>query len=156
MAISEERMDELSLKYKDKKGFLIPLLQEIQNEEGYLSKETIKQISKIFSIKTAEIFGVASFYSMFRLRPVGKHIIKVCKGTACHVLGADDIIFSIRSTLGLKDEAETTEDGIFTVIEVACLGCCSLAPAIMIDTKIFGNLTTDKIEGILRKYNEKN
>ena len=150
MAISDEKIAQLKIKYDGKQGFLIPLLQDIQNEEGYLSKESIMKVASSFNTKTAEIYGVATFYSMFHLKPVGKHIIKVCKGTACHVSGADNLVFYIKKILNLIDEAETTADLKYTLIEVACLGCCSLAPAIMIDDKTYGNLTSEKLESIFK------
>ena len=152
MAISDEKLTKLKEKYKEQKGFLIPLLQDVQNEEGYLSKETIIKISKSFNIKTAEVYGVATFYSIFRLNPVGEHIIKVCKGTACHVSGADDVLIHLKNILSLGDGSETTSDNKYTLIEVACLGCCSLAPAMMIDDKTYGNLTEEKIKGILNNH----
>jgi NADH-quinone oxidoreductase subunit E len=141
-------------KYENKPGFLIPLLQEVQNIEGYLSKEAIKQVSEYYKVKIAEIYGVATFYSMFRLKPIGKHTIRLCKGTACHVSGADSLLFALRNALKLSGDEETTADNLFTVIEVACLGCCSLAPAIMIDNKVFGNLTPDKVEQVITNFKQ--
>jgi NADH-quinone oxidoreductase subunit E len=136
-----------------KKGSLIPMLQEIQKLEGYLSKETLSYLAKKTKIKLARIYGVATFYSMFRLKPQGKHIIRVCKGTACHVSGAEGIGKAIRQELKLGELEDTTDDGLFTVMEVACLGCCSLAPVIMVDDSTHGKLTPEKITEILNKYN---
>lgn len=152
MALTDEKMSELFAKYKNKKGFLIPLLQEIQNEENYLSKESIQKVAEKFNVKIAEIYGVATFYSSFRLKPIGDHVIRVCKGTACHVSGADSILNSIKNILNLEKEEETTADNFFTVVEVACLGCCSLAPAIMIDDKTYGNLNTEKLGKIIQAF----
>ncbi len=149
MAINDDRLNDLTKKYFKKKGFLIPLLQEVQSIEGYISNESIKIISDRFNIKISEIYGVATFYSMFRLKPQGRHTIKVCKGTACHVSGADSILDSVKKSLDLKSNEDTTSDNLFTVSEVACLGCCSLAPAIMIDDKTYGNLTSDKVSEII-------
>ena len=149
MALSKERKDELRAKYEGKKGFLIPLLQDIQEIDNYISQESMNFITESFQIKLAEIYGVVTFYSMFRLHPVGNHIIRICKGTACHVSGVDNIIFRLRAILGLKDGMETTADNEFTIMEVACLGCCSLAPAMMIDDKTYGNLTVEMLEGVL-------
>jgi len=150
MALSKETKEELITKYNDKKGFLIPLLQDIQKIDNYISQESMKFIADSFQIKQAEIYGVVTFYSMFRLHPVGKHIIRICKGTACHVSGVDNIIFHLKTILQLEDGQETTADNEFTLMEVACLGCCSLAPAMMIDDKTYGNLTSDMLSSILQ------
>ena len=146
-------IDEVINKFISKKGALIPLLQEVQKIERYLSKETMKYISEKTGIKIADIYGVATFYTMFRLKPQGKHLIRVCKGTACHVSGANSITSAVQSELNLEDGEDTSKDGIFTVMEVACLGCCSLAPVIMIDDDTFGKLKPDSISNILIKYN---
>lgn len=145
-------LNEIVAKYNNKKGTLIPILQEIQRAEGYLSRETIKTISKLTNVTVAEIYGVATFYSMFRLKPQGKYTIRICKGTACHVSGAKTILETIKETLNLSDEQDTTEDNLFTILEVACLGCCSLAPVIMIEDKTYGKLTSTKIPQIIEDF----
>lgn len=139
-------------KFIGKKGVLIPLLQAVQDLEGYLSKEVMSYVSEKTGIKLAHIYGVATFYTMFRLKPKGKYIIRVCKGTACHVSDANSIMKEINNQLDLTDEEDTTKDGKFTVMPVACLGCCSLAPVIMVDDNTFGKLTTDSIGKILKRY----
>ncbi len=152
MANNIELLDEILAKYQDKKGFLIPLLQETQNTLGYLSRETMAYIAEKMHIPAAEIFGVATFYSMFRLKPQGKHLIRVCKGTACHVSDADSIKKAVLDTLQLSEEENTTADMQFTVMEVACLGCCSLSPVIMIDGRTYGKLTAAAIPAVLKQY----
>ncbi len=147
-----EKIDAIISKYHGKKGFLIPLMQEIQNLEGYLAKDTMRYVADRLNLNVADIFGVATFYSMFRLKPQGKHIIRVCKGTACHVSGANNIVNAIRNTLKLDNDEDQTSDGMFTVMEVACLGCCSLAPVIMIDDKTYGKLTSEKVAGIINNF----
>jgi len=147
-----EKIDAIISKYHGKKGFLIPLMQEIQNLEGYLAKDTMRYVADRLNLNVADIFGVATFYSMFRLKPQGKHIIRVCKGTACHVSGANNIVNAIRNTLKLENDEDQTSDGMFTVMEVACLGCCSLAPVIMIDDKTYGKLTSEKVAGIINNF----
>ena len=127
-------------KYMDKRGSLIPILQGIQNIFGYIPGEAFRKIEGATGIKTAEIYGVATFYSQFRLHPVGKYIVKVCHGTACHVQNANEITESLQEALKVKD-GETTEDGLFTLESVACLGCCSLAPVMMIGDETYGKLT---------------
>lgn len=127
-------------KYKNKKGNLIPLLQGTQSLYGYIPEAAFHLISEETGIKLSDMYGVATFYSQFRLKPVGKHIIKVCHGTACHVQNAGSITDAIEETLKIKD-GETTPDSLFTLESVACLGCCSLAPVMMIGDETFGKLT---------------
>lgn len=139
-------------KYEGIKGSAIPILQEVQEIEGYISKDTIRDITERTGIPSAELYGIATFYSMFRLKPQGRHTIRICKGTACHVSGADTLSSALRTLLKLPDSENTTDDGKFTVLEVACLGCCSLAPVIMIDDTTYGKLSSDKLAKILEKY----
>lgn len=133
-------------------GSLITILQHAQDIYGYLSIDVINYISDATGITPAKIYGVATFYAQFRLQPIGKNLIMLCQGTACHVNGAAIIEEAICEHLGIKD-GETTEDGLFTLNTVACLGCCSLAPVMMIDNgeehETYGNLTKDKAIKIL-------
>ena len=152
MLKNKKLIDEAINNYVGKKGSLIPLMQEIQKIEKYLSKDTMRYLSEKSGVKLADIYGVATFYTMFRLKPQGKHIIRVCKGTACHVSGANSIAQAIKQELKLTGKEDTTKDGLFTVMEVACLGCCSLAPVIMIDDNTYGKLTPDSTVEILKKY----
>ncbi len=139
-------------KYEGKKGSAIPILQEVQEIEGYISKDTIRDITEHTGIPSAELYGIVTFYSMFRLKPQGRHIIRVCKGTACHVSGADNIASMLNTVLKLPEGESTTEDGRFTLVEVACLGCCSLAPVIMVNEDTYGKVESDKLKKILDKY----
>jgi len=123
-------------------GALITVLQEVQAELGYLSGQTIEQISQTMKLPASQVYGVATFYTQFRLKPVGKHLMRVCHGTACHVSGAVKISQALEDELKVGD-GETTEDGKFTMETVACLGCCSLAPVMMIDSETYGRLTPD-------------
>ncbi|MDD3144155.1 MAG: NADH-quinone oxidoreductase subunit NuoE [Candidatus Cloacimonetes bacterium] len=148
------RLDALLPAYEGRQGSLIPLLQAAQNLEGYLSRPVLKHISERMKVPAAEIYGVVTFYSMFRLEPQGKHIVRVCKGTACHVSDADGIKDALIENLKLEGGKVTTEDMQFTLMEVACLGCCSLAPVIMIDDQTFGKLTPEAIAGILDKFRD--
>ncbi|MCD8478983.1 MAG: NADH-quinone oxidoreductase subunit NuoE [Candidatus Cloacimonetes bacterium] len=145
-------LDAIIGKYRNRSGILIPLLQDVQQTLGYLSKDAMRYLAEQMQIPAADIYGVATFYSMFKLKPQGKHIIRVCKGTACHVSDADGIKDALRNELGLEGEEDTTADMKFTLLEVACLGCCSLAPVIMVDDTTFGKLTPDSIKGILQRY----
>jgi len=145
-------LDAIIERYRQRSGALIPLLQEIQQLEGYLSQDTMRYVAEQMSIPAAEIFGVATFYSMFRLKPQGKHVIRICKGTACHVSGANGILYALRENLQLKEGEDTTADLRFTLMEVACLGCCSLAPVIMVDDQTFGKLSPEAIPAVLEKF----
>lgn len=131
---------------------LIKRLQEIQNKNGFVSQHNIDALSKELDISTAHIYGVATFYAQFRLKPLGRHTLKICRGTACHVAGSFDLASKIREMLKLKDGEDTTSDNLFTVEEVACLGCCSLAPAVMIDKVVHGKIDEKKIRQLLDGY----
>jgi len=133
-------IDSLIEKYKGKKGSLIPLLQGAQSIYGYIPTAVFEKISEETGISLSDMYGVATFYAQFRLKPAGKHIIKVCHGTACHVQNADAITDAIKEALGVND-GETTPDRLFTLESVACLGCCSLAPVMMIGEETYGKLT---------------
>ena len=139
-------------KYAAVPGSLITILQQTPEIYGYLSEEAILYISERTGILPAKIYGVATFYAQFRLQPVGKYLIMMCKGTACHVNGADRVEEAVEEYLGIRD-GETTEDGIFTLNTVACLGCCSLAPVMMLKRsdgeETYGNLTKDSVVKIL-------
>ncbi len=139
-AVDLRLIDPLIGKNKAKKGNLIPLLQGAQDIYGYIPREVFEKISAECGIPISDMFGVATFYSQFRLKPVGKHIIKVCHGTACHVQNAKEISESLEESLKIKD-GETTDDRFYTLESVACLGCCSLAPVMMIGDQAYGKLT---------------
>jgi NADH-quinone oxidoreductase subunit E len=130
---------------------LIPFLQEIQNAYGYLPPPVLTELSTRTSIPASRIYGVATFYEQFYLEPRGRHIIRCCRGTACHVRSGSGIIEAIQNVLNVAP-GETTEDMRFTFETVACLGTCFLAPVIMVNKDYYGNLTPNKIQGILEKY----
>ncbi|MDD3686114.1 MAG: NADH-quinone oxidoreductase subunit NuoE [Bacteroidales bacterium] len=132
-------MDTLIEKYRGKQGNVIPLLQSAMALYGYLPDSVFEKIESELKISKSQMYGVATFYSQFRLSPVGKHIVKVCHGTACHVQNATELTESLAEALEIND-GETTPDGIFTLESVACLGCCSLAPVIMIGEEVYGKL----------------
>ena len=133
-------LDYLIKKYKGKKGNLIPLLQGTQEMFGYIPKTAFEKIANETGLNLSDMYGVATFYAQFRLNPVGKHVIKVCHGTACHVQNANSITDALKEALKVDDGA-TTEDGLFTLESVACLGCCSLAPVMMISGETYGKLS---------------
>lgn len=146
-------VDEVAEPYAGARGALIPILQEVQASIGYLPTEVMERIAERAGIPPSRVLGVASFYSQFRLKPVGRYVVRVCHGTACHVQGATRITEAICDELGV-DEGETTSDGKFTVESVACLGCCSLAPVIMIEEDTFGRLTPDEARETVRSYGD--
>jgi len=129
---------------------LITLLQEVQKIYGYLPEEVLKEIAVVTKIKEAKIYGVATFYSQFRLKPIGKYLIMLCQGTACHVNGSAKIERAIKEVLNVN-EGDITPDGLFTYINVACLGCCSLAPVMMINDQTHANLSTEDVAKILNE-----
>ena len=140
-------------KYRGEKGALIPLLQAAQDQYSYIPESAIHRISAVTGIPPSKIYGVITFYTQFRLTPPGKHIIRVCDGTACHVNGSMTVLSTLRELLGI-DVDETTSDGLFTLQSVACLGCCSLAPVMMIDDATYGNLKPSTIKNIIKAYQE--
>ncbi|MCE5194153.1 MAG: NAD(P)H-dependent oxidoreductase subunit E [Nitrospiraceae bacterium] len=127
-------------RHLENNGNIISLLQDIQAVFGYIPRESIYYFSEKLNIPSAYIYGVATFYSQFRLNPAGKHKITACCGTACHVKGAEKIIDSLKLELGLDDKEDTTKDGEFTLEKVACLGTCSFAPIVLIDGKVRGKV----------------
>ncbi len=147
-------LEGLIKKYKYKKGNLIPLLQGVQNIYGYIPEEAFYEISRQTGLKLNDLYGVATFYAQFRLSPVGKNIVRICHGTACHVQNATKVTEDILNFLEIKD-GETTSDGIFTVETVACLGCCSLAPVMMIGEETYGKLTGKKAVDIVKEIRRK-
>ncbi|MGM0411065.1 MAG: NADH-quinone oxidoreductase subunit NuoE [Bacillota bacterium] len=149
--IKLEELDPIFEKYKDKKGNLIPILHEIQKKIGYLPTEVQKYVSENLGIAMSKIYGVISFYSFFNTEPKGEHTIGVCMGTACYVKGAEDILDELKDELEIE-VGETSEDNKFTMTLTRCLGTCSMAPVIMIDDKVYGEVETDKIPEILNNY----
>lgn len=148
-SVNVSLLEPLLKKYKGKKGSLIPLLQGAQEQFGFIPREAFEKISQVSGISLSDMYGVATFYSQFRLAPVGKNIIKVCHGTACHVQNANAISDAIKEALNVKD-GETTEDRMFTLESVACLGCCSLAPVMMIGEEAYGKLTGNAAVKIIK------
>ncbi len=149
--IDVTQMDPLLQKYKHKKGSLIPILQGVQHIYGYLPQAAFHRIHEELGIELSDMYGVATFYTQFRLVPAGRHIIKVCHGTACHVQNADSITEALQDALSIKD-GETTNDGLFTLESVACLGCCSLAPVMMIGDHTYGKLSGKEAVKIIKEY----
>lgn len=142
-------LDEVLDEYRDQAGSLVTVLQKAQDIYGYLPLTVLRHIAEEMNIKPAQVYGVATFYTQFRLTPVGKYVILLCQGTACHVNGSERIETALCQELKIKP-GETTPDKLFTLTNVACLGCCSLAPVMMINGQAYGPLTPDKAVSIVK------
>ena len=150
-SIAEEVRDILADHPGAGRDSLIPILQEIQETQGFLSREAVIEVGKYLNLPTSKIYGVATFYNQFRFNPQGKYHIQVCRGTACHVKGSAAVLDSIKRELKI-DSGETTRDGLFSLEVVACIGACGLAPVINIDGNFHANLTTQAIPKVLDIY----
>jgi NADH:ubiquinone oxidoreductase subunit E len=146
-----EKLEAIILQHKEQQGALIPILHETQELFGYIPEEAQKKISEVLNIPVAEIYGVATFYSRFTLNPRGQHIISVCLGTACYVKNSKGVLERLEEELNVKT-GSTTEDKKFTLEATRCLGCCGLAPVMMIGEDVYGKLVPDDIPDILKKY----
>jgi NADH:ubiquinone oxidoreductase 24 kD subunit len=138
--------------WKDKPGNLIMILHRVQEEQGYISRDAAMEVSELTGVPVARVFGVVSFYHFFKTQKPGKNQISVCLGTACYLKGGQDIIEEARSQLKLTETMVSTEDGLFSVEPVRCIGCCGLAPVMSINGDVYGKLTKNQVKGILDKY----
>ncbi|MCX7804099.1 MAG: NADH-quinone oxidoreductase subunit NuoE [Planctomycetota bacterium] len=132
-------------------GSIIPLLQKLQDAYGYLPKDAVLEVARRTGLPASRVFGVATFYAQFRLKPSGRHTIRVCRGTACHVRGSKELAEALMRHLKVE-EGETSDDGRFTLETVACLGTCFLAPVMMVDSDYYGGMTPARIGEALDKY----
>jgi NADH-quinone oxidoreductase subunit E len=144
-------IEELMGQYPRSREHLISILQEVQAEYGYLSRERIERISAYLGLPSSKIFGVATFYNQFRLNAPGRIQVSICRGTACHVKGSLSLLDSCRQLLGIE-VGKTTKDGLFSLETVACLGCCSIAPAIMVNGRFFGRLDRKRLEELVDRW----
>lgn len=133
---------------------LIPILQEVQEQDGYISRDAVVEISKHLGLAASKIYGVSTFYNQFRFHPPGKYHIQVCRGTACHVKGSSGLLDSLVRTLGVQP-GQTTRDGLFSLEVVACIGACGQAPVIAINGEFFAKVDEKKIEKIVKSFREK-
>lgn len=136
---------------KNDRSNLIALLQDVQDIYGYLPEEALKDISEHLNISLSSVYGVATFYNQFRLTPLGKNVIRVCRGTACHVKNSANLLIALENELGIT-AGKTTRDKLFTLETVACIGACSIAPVININDEYYGRVTVKEIPKILNKY----
>ncbi len=141
----QEKYDQLIKSFKDHEGNIVTLLQETQEAFGYIPEEAVFYFSQMLDIPASSFYGVATFYAQFYLKPRGKNIITACCGTACYVKGSDKLINSARRELNLTDASDTSEDRLFTLDQVACVGACSIAPVVLINKEVYGNMTTDRL-----------
>ena len=136
---------------KNDKSALIPLLQDVQTIYGYLPEDALKDVAEFVGSSLSRVYGVATFYNQFRLNPLGENVVRVCRGTACHVKNSANLLFALENTLGIK-AGETTKDKKFTIEIVACIGACSIAPVMTVNEDYHGRITTKDIPSILKKY----
>ena len=148
MAIDFKLLDATFAQHEQNEGALIGILQSAQDAYGYLPMVVLDRVATHLGLTTAKVLGVATFYAQFRTKPVGKHLILLCQGTACHVNASAMVEETISQHLGIA-EGDITPDGMFSYTNVACLGCCSLAPAMMVGENVYGNLTQEKIVSTL-------
>jgi NADH-quinone oxidoreductase subunit E len=140
--------------WKDKPGSLIMMLHRIQEEFGYIPRQAAEKLSRVVGLPLAKIYGVVTFYHFFKTTMPGKYRLAICLGTACYLKGAQDLIDESQSILNIKGE-EVTDDGLFSLDEVRCLGCCGLAPVLMIGNEVFGKVTKEQLPEIIAKYRNK-
>jgi len=152
--VQEKELMEVIAAHRDQKGGLMPILQQAQGIYGYLPIEVQTMIADGLGISLSEVYGVATFYSQFSLTPKGEHRISVCLGTACYVKGSDKILEAVESKLGIKS-GECTPDGKFSIDSCRCVGACGLAPVMLVDEDVYGKLTPDQVDGILKSYLDK-
>lgn len=156
MAVANSKLQTSDLstiltKYQKAPGSLLDILTEAQALNGYLSRGIIQEIAEELAIPESNVYGVATFYSLFKTAPTGRHIIRICENAPCHIRGAQDVLTAIEDTLGIKP-GETTADGNFTLEFTSCLGLCGVAPAMMIGDQVFGNLTPERVREIISGF----
>ena len=148
-----EKIDRIIDNYTSKKGSLIGLMQDISEEYGYLPEDVLEETAEKLRVPLSHFYSLATFYSSFRLEPMGKHHCAICVGTACHVRGAGKVVEALERELDIK-AGETTKDGQFTIEKVNCLGACALGPLVVIDNDYHGNLDQKKVVKLLKQYED--
>ena len=144
----KEKLDEILSHYSGKRDELIPILQEAQEQFSYLPSEVMLRIAKFLQLSESTVFGVATFYAQFKFVPSGRRMVRVCRGTACHVRGGARVLREVEKQLGIKP-GETTDDLEYSLETIACFGSCALAPVIVVDENVYGRMTTTKVGQIL-------
>jgi NADH-quinone oxidoreductase subunit E len=151
--MEEELLEQILASFKGERGELVPILQEVQDNLGYLPEKAMLDIAKFIDLPESRVYSVASFYTQFRTLPLGRRRVAVCRGTACHIRGAPHILSTMEKTIGLK-EGETSDDLEYTLETVACIGCCALAPCIRINREVSGEMTPRKVKGLFLEKEE--
>lgn len=146
----KDKLNRLLEKYTTNDGNIISLLQDIQEVFGYIPEDTVRWFSKKLDIPESRFFGVVTFYSQFHLKPRGKNIVSICRGTACHVKGGSKIAERVQRDLGLGTEGETTKDGKFTIEVVRCVGACSIAPVVIVNNRVYADMTADNTSKLIK------
>lgn len=149
----ESKVKAIVEKYDCCEGNIIPIMHDLQNALGYLSPETMESVAEELNVPVSRIYGVATFYTLFYTKPQGKYIVRLCDSPPCHIEGSKAIIDAVSAGLGIS-EGETTEDGNFTLEVVSCMGLCGVAPAMMVNDDVYGNITPEIVPSILNKYKE--
>lgn len=152
--LEQDKLDEILKKNGSERSNIISILQDIQELYRYIPEEVFPYLAEKLHMSSAKIYGVATFYENFSLEPKGKYVIKICDGTACHVRKSVPILNKLRETLGLSEEKTTTDDLLFTIETVSCLGACGLAPVMMINDKVHGAMTPEKAMTLLNELKE--
>lgn len=151
----QDRLNTIFSRFKGTKDELIPVMEAVQEEFGYLPAEAMTAISRFLKVPESNIYGVATFYALFRLTPKGKKMVRVCRGTACHVRGGAKLLAEIEKELGIK-AGETTPDMEYSLETISCFGSCALSPVVVVDKTVYGRVTQDKIKQVLGKTEKKN
>ncbi|MDW5299682.1 MAG: NADH-quinone oxidoreductase subunit NuoE [Sedimentibacter sp.] len=145
--------NEILKKYPMEKRFTLAILQDVQKKYGFIPRETMTYIAEYLSLPVSDIYSMATFYKALSLKPKGKYIIKICNGTACHIRGSNVLIEAVTEELNIRP-GETTDDGLFSIEIVNCLGACALAPVMVIDDKYYGGMTKEKVKLVIKEYKE--
>ncbi len=145
MTEKEEILKRILKTYRENEGNIITILQDLEDTFGYIPEEAVNLISKKIDIPASRFYGAATFYAQFHLKPRGKNVVTICRGTACHVKGSERLLSGLKKRFNLSDETDTTQDGKFTVERVACVGTCSMAPVVVINEKIYGKMMADRL-----------
>jgi NADH:ubiquinone oxidoreductase subunit E len=148
----ENKCEAILEKHYEKKGSIISILQDVQETFGYIPEDAVFWFAERLNIPASNFFGVVTFYAQFYLKPRGKNIITACCGTACHVKGAEPIINRMRADLAIAEGEDTTSDGQFTMEKLACIGACSIAPVVIVNKKVYGSMTPEKVSRMIKEY----
>ena len=151
MAVDREKINDILLSYPADQHYSLAIMQDLQHKYNYIPREGMEQLSEYLGCPLSSLYSMATFYKALSLKPKGRHIIKLCDGTACHIRGSMTLVEGVTRVLGISD-GETTEDGLFSLELVNCLGSCALAPVMVVDDTYYGKMTMEKLPGIIESY----